>query len=120
MFGKGKNKDLKSKQEEKNIERRESLKPRQSRNGELSCLYGLASILVLAGCIFYSFLERGKAGGFISGIAIISLVISGYGIWFAKKGFREKGRNYLSCKIGIALCLLPVIIFIALFIGGLN
>ena len=59
-----------------------------------------AGLLLLAGCILYAFLERGKAHGIIGGLAIVSLVLSVNGIRLAVSGFGERDCNYLSCKVG--------------------
>lgn len=43
-------------------------KQKQAGNGNLSCLFGLGSAAVLAGCIAYAFVRRGEAPGIIGGI----------------------------------------------------
>ena len=40
-------------------------KQKQAGNGNLSCLFGLGSAAVLAGCIAYAFVRRGEAPGII-------------------------------------------------------
>ena len=39
-------------------------KQKQAGNGNLSCLFGLGSAAVLAGCIAYAFVRRGEAPGY--------------------------------------------------------
>ena len=97
-------------------------KPKQkpAGNGNLSCLFGLGSAAVLAGCIAYAFVRRGEAPGIIGGITIISLILAGYGIYSAIIGFRERERSYLTCKIGIVMNAAAIISFFAVFIRGLN
>ena len=86
-------------------------KQKQAGNGNLSCLFGLGSAAVLAGCIAYAFVRRGEAPGIIGGITIISSAII---------GFRERERSYLTCKIGIVMNAAAIISFFAVFIRGLN
>ena len=93
---------------------------RPSRKGVLGCISGGAGLLLLAGCILYAFLERGKAHGIIGGLAIISLVLSVNGIRLAVGGFGERDCNYRSCKVGLPVSFVAVAVFLAIFIGGLN
>ena len=95
-------------------------KQKQAGNGNLSCLFGLGSAAVLAGCIAYAFVRRGEAPGIIGGITIISSILAGYGIYSAIIGFRERERSYLTCKIGIVMNAAAIISFFAVFIRGLN
>ena len=92
----------------------------RSRKGVLGCISGGGGTLLLAGCILYAFLERGKAHGIIGGLAIISLVLSVNGIRLAVSGFGERDCNYLSCKVGLPVSFVAVAVFLAIFIGGLN
>ena len=93
---------------------------RPSRKGVLGCISGGAGLLLLAGCILYAFLERGKAHGIIGGMAIVSLILSINGIRLAIRGFGERDRNYLTCKIGLPVSSVSLVFFLAIFIGGLS
>ena len=73
-----------------------------------------------AGCILYAYLARGAAAGVVGGIAVVSMVLSIMGIRAAVKGFRERERNYLTCKIGLPGSTLVLLLFLAIFIGGLS
>ena len=81
---------------------------------------GRAAALLLAGCILYAYLARGAAAGVVGGIAVVSMVLSIMGIRAAVKGFRERERNYLTCKIGLPGSTLVLLLFLAIFIGGLS
>lgn len=93
---------------------------KHSRKGLRSCINGAGALLILLGCIFYAFMARGEAFGIVGGIAIISLILSIYGIRWAIQGFYERDRNYLTCKIGLPVNAEALILFLAIFIGGLN
>ena len=128
MFGKEKNSEDKKKEtalkreenRKKSGVKHKKPKQKQAGNGNLSCLFGLGSAAVLAGCIAYAFVRRGEAPGIIGGITIISLILAGYGIYSAIIGFRERERSYLTCKIGIVMNAAAIISFFAVFIRGLN
>ena len=88
--------------------------------GAFSCGCAAAALLLLAGCILYAYLARGAAAGVVGGIAVVSMVLSIMGIRAAVKGFRERERNYLTCKIGLPGSTLVLLLFLAIFIGGLS
>lgn len=123
MFGNGK--DAEDRQKQKERKKRETRKYGQakykhSHMGIVSCSCAGAALVLLAGCILYAYLARGAAAGIVGGIAIVSLILSILGIRAAAKGFRERERNYLTCKIGLPGSTLVLILFLMIFIGGLN
>ena len=123
MFGKEKNAE--ERQQERERKKRGTRKYGQakykySRMGAISCGCAAAALLLLAGCILYAYLARGAAAGIVSGIAVVSLVLSIMGIRAAVKGCRERERNYLTCKIGLPGSTLVLLLFLAIFIGGLS
>ena len=103
MFGN--EKSAEQRQKEKERRKRGSRKYgrakfKNSRKGILSCISGAGALLILGGCILYAFLARGKAAGI--------------------QGFRERDRSYLTCKIGLPVNAAALILFLAIFIGGLS
>jgi hypothetical protein len=123
MFGKGKNAEERQKEKERKkrgTRKYGQAKYKHSHMGVVSCGCAAAALLLLAGCILYAYLARGAAAGIVSGIAVVSLVLSIMGIRAAVKGFRERERNYLTCKIGLPGSTLVLILFLAIYIGGLS
>ncbi len=123
MFGIGKSAERR--QREKERKKRGARKYGQanfkhSRMGIVSCISGIGGLLILAGCILYAFMARGNAHGIIGGLAILALVLAGNGIRTAIRGFYERERNYLTCKIGLPVSSVVVVVFLAIFIGGLS
>ena len=111
MFGN--EKSAEQRQKEKERRKRGSRKYgrakfKNSRKGILSCISGAGALLILGGCILYAFLARGKAAGIVGGIRC------------AIQGFRERDRSYLTCKIGLPVNAAALILFLAIFIGGLS
>lgn len=93
---------------------------RHSRSGIISCLCGGAALAVLAGCILYAYITRGAAAGIVGGFVIFAPILSVFGIRAAIRGFAERERNYITCKIGLPADILTMLLFLAIFIGGLN
>lgn len=123
MFGKEKGAEQRQKERERKkrgTRKYGQAKYKHSRMGAVSCGCAVAALLLLAGCILYAYIARGAAAGIVGGIAVVSLVLSVMGIRAAVKGFRERERNYLTCKIGLPGSALVLILFLAIFIGGLS
>ncbi len=123
MFGKGKSAEQRQREKERKqrgARKYGRAKFKHSRKGTISCISGIGAILILAGCVLYAFVTRGEAAGIIGGIAIISFLLSIWGIRCAIQGFRERERNYLTCKIGLPVNAVALILFLAIFIGGLG
>ena len=123
MFGNGK--DAEDRQKQKERKKRGTRKYGQAKYKHshmwiVSCSCAGAALVLLAGCILYAYLARGAAAGIVGGIAIVSLILSILGIRAAAKGFRERERNYLTCKIGLPGSALVLLLFLVIFIGGLR
>ena len=123
MFGNGKDAEDRQKQKERKkrgTRKYGQAKYKHSHMGIVSCSCAGAALVLLAGCILYAYLARGAAAGIVGGIAIVSLILSIQGIRAAAKGFRERERNYLTCKIGLPGSALVLLLFLVIFIGGLR
>ena len=123
MFGNGKDAEDRQKQKERKkrgTRKYGQAKYKHSHMGIVSCSCAGAALVLLAGCIPYAYLARGAAAGIVGGIAIVSLILSILGIRAAAKGFRERERNYLTCKIGLPGSALVLLLFLVIFIGGLR
>lgn len=95
-------------------------KLKHSRAGILSCICAAAAAAILASCIFYAYLTRGNAPGIVGGFSILSFVLAGAGIRLAVRGFREREKNTVLCKIGLPAGGIVIVLFLAIFIGGLG
>ena len=93
---------------------------KHSRRGILSCWSAAAALLILAAGIGWAYATGGEAPGIAGGIMILALVFSAAGIQAAIRGFKERERNYLTCKIGLPVNAAALILFFAIFIGGLR
>ena len=123
MFGNGKDAEDRQKQKERKkrgTRKYGQAKYKHSHMGIVSCSCAGAALVLLAGCILYAYLARGAAAGIVGGIAIVSLILSILGIRAAAKVFRERERNYLTCKIGLPGSALVLLLFLVIFIGGLR
>lgn len=122
MLGNGKSADERQREKERKkrgTRKYGQAKYKHSSMGVVSCVLAGAAIAALGGCILYSYLARGAAPGIVGGIAVISFALSILGINTAVKGFRERERDYITCSIGLPVNGVVLILFLAIFIGGL-
>ena len=123
MFGIGKSAE--ERQKEKERKKRGTRKYGQadlkhSHMGIVSCFCAVGAFLILVGCILYAYITRGQTAGIVGGLAVLSFILAVFGMRAAIKGFRERERNYLTCKIGLPADVVALILFLAIFIGGLG
>lgn len=119
MGGIGRNADKRNgKRKEKRTYARTGFK--HSHMGILSCWCAAGAFAILLGCIAWAFASGGEAAGIIGGLAIVSVILAGFGLRWAIRGFREREKNYLTCKIGLPSNAVALISFLAIFIGGLS
>lgn len=118
-------KDDKGRKLEKERERRRrgdrkygQAKLKHSTMGIQSCSYAAAVLIVLILCILIAYVTRGNGAGIIGAAGEICIIITGLGIRAAIKGFRERERNYITCKIGIGANIVAMLLLISIFIGG--
>lgn len=123
MFGNGKSADKKRRDKEnrkRGTRKYGQARSKQSRLGILSCCCAGAGFFILAGCIVYAYLTRGLAAGIVGGAALTAVVVLLYGMRAAVRGFREREKSYITCKIGLPANTLVLLVFLAIFIGGLK
>ncbi len=94
-------------------------KLKHAKRGVYSC--GIAAIVcfLLLTTLAIAYFSGGNAAPFIGGIGIIAFLLSCVGTYMAVKGFKEREKNYLTCKIGGTANVLFVVGFIMIFCRGL-
>lgn len=96
-----------------------SVRSKHSTMGKNSCWLAAVAMVLLLVSIGIAFWMRGKTVGFVGGLGILSIVFTGLGIRAAIKGFRERERNYMTCRIGLIMNILILLGLIIIFFGGL-
>lgn len=94
-------------------------KLKHAKRGIWSCVVALSVFVLTLLLLIISYVSGGTAAGYIGGIGLITAILAGIGVYFATKGFKEREKNYRTCKIGIVCNLLFLSGFIAIFFGGL-
>ncbi len=58
---------------------------------------------VIAGLIVMAFLNKGKSAAMVGSFGVFDMILACIGIVTGVKGFKERDKNYLTCKIGIVV-----------------
>lgn len=94
-------------------------KLKHAKKGILSCaIAGVVSGLMLM-LLVIAYVSGGNAAGYIGGLGLITMILAGVGVYFAIKGFREREKDYLTCRIGVGCNIFFLIGFIVIFCRGL-
>ena len=94
-------------------------KLKHAKRGILSCVVAAVVGLLLIILIGTAYKNAGTSGTVVGGLALTSMIFSGVGVYGGFRGFREREKEYITCKIGIGLNILYIIGFIGIFCRGL-
>ena len=86
------------------------IKRKHSRKGIWSC--------VMAGLIVMAFMNKGKSAAMVGSFGVFDMILACIGIVTGVKGFKERDKNYLTCKIGIVVNGFILLALILVFIRG--
>ena len=123
QFGKNKEltrtKELGRDRKKKGHRRYGQAKYKHSKKGMLSLIVAGITVAALLALIITAFLLKGQSAAIIGSFGIFTMIISGTGILTGIRGFRERDKNYLTCKIGAAINGIVLILLIIIFIRGI-
>lgn len=92
---------------------------KHAKRGIISCVLAGGVFLTFAAMIIGSYYSAGSVASVIGGLACMTMVLAGCGVYFAVRGFREREKNYITCKIGMGCNIAFLAGFIAIFLRGL-
>lgn len=87
--------------------------------GIVSIVLGAICVIIITAGLVFSYVKGGNAGKIVGSLALTSLILSGFGVYSAFRGFKEEDKNYLPCKIGVIWCGCVAVFVIFLFFTGL-
>lgn len=91
---------------------------KHAKKGIQSCIVAVVIAVVLLVSLAVSYVTHGDVGIFFGLLGIILFGLSCFGVVLSIKGFREREKNYLTCKLGIGFNGLFLLSLIVLFVGG--
>lgn len=91
----------------------------QSKDGKLSVIFGVVSIIVLIFLVVCSIVSKGQLGQTYGLAGVVDCFIAFYGLIIAVLGFKEEDTNKSLCISGVLLNAVPLMILIGLFVTGI-
>lgn len=92
---------------------------RHAKKGVQSCVLAAFGCVLLSATIAVSFHARGEVGAFAGVVLLAVLVIVWRGFVYAVRGFKERDKNYITCKVGVGFNGLLLLFVCGIFIRGL-
>lgn len=92
---------------------------RHAKKGILSCVLSGAASFLLFLLLSSSFVLNGQIGLAMGAVGIVVLVLAIEGLMTGIKGLKERNKNYVTCKIGIAWNGLLLVSMCGVFVRGL-
>lgn len=92
---------------------------KHSKRGMLSCILAACAVFLSVLVFSVSYISRGEVSLLIGFVGLIILALSATGLFRAIQGFKERNRNYLTCRIGIVCNGILLLGLIGIFLRGL-
>ena len=94
-------------------------KLKHAKRGVASCtLSGIVFVLLIA-MLAKAYFSGGTAAPFIGGVGLVTMILAACGLYMGVRGFKEREKNYLTCKIGVGCSAFFILGFIMIFCRGL-
>ncbi len=94
-------------------------KLKHAKKGIWSCMIAGIVLCMLVLLAVMAYLADGSTAGYVGGIGMSTMLFAAAGIYMARRGFKEREKDYLTCKVGLACNSLFFILFVAIFCWGL-
>ncbi len=107
--------------ERRNRKRRKygQAKLKHAKRGIISCFLSGTVLVILVALLATAYRSGGAAAPVIGGFGLVAVILSGCGLYAAIRGFKEREKDYLTCKIGVGCCACFILFFILIFCRGL-
>ena len=92
---------------------------RHAKKGIKACIYAFFSLFFLFLLIASSYVENGQVGVLLGIAGFLILALSIEGTKMAIQGFKERDKNYITCKIGLGCNAAVLLCMFAIFVRGL-
>ena len=92
---------------------------RHAKKGIKACIYAFFVLFFLFLLIANSFVENGQVGLLMGIAGFMIFALSVEGTKMAVQGFKERDKNYITCKIGLICNVVVLLSMFAIFVRGL-
>ena len=94
-------------------------KLKHAKRGMISCMLATVVMIVLTVLLIVAYVSEGTAAPVIGGFGVVSFVLACGSLYAGVRGFKEREKDYLTCKIGVTASGLFILGFIIIFCRGL-
>lgn len=94
-------------------------KLKHAKRGIISCGLSGGVLLMLVILLASAYFTRGNTTPIFGALGLMSMGLAGSAVYVGVRGFREREKDYLTCKIGIGCSIAFIIGFITIFCRGL-
>lgn len=94
-------------------------KLKHAKRGVISSILSGIVFVIFGGLLANSYFNGGTGTPVIGGFGLVAMILSGCGMYFGLRGFKEREKRYLTCKIGVGCSSLFILGFIIIFCRGL-
>lgn len=91
---------------------------KHARKGIISCMTATLVALIVLLLIVSAFFKKGQLAAIVGSFGIFAVILSIIGLVNGIKGFREREKNYLTCKVGIGINGTFLAVLIGIFVRG--
>lgn len=92
---------------------------KHAKKGVQSCVLAVLAVSLLVLMVSVSFAAEGEVAAYMGIVGIITTLLAGMGLNLGIRGFKERDKNYITCKVGTALCSTVLLGMAAIFLRGI-
>lgn len=94
-------------------------KLRHAKKGIYSLMMAMVVVIIFVALILTAFLHKGQSSAMIGSFGLFTMILAVIGLVVGVRGFRERDKNYVTCKWGIGLNGFVLLSLISMFIRGI-
>lgn len=94
-------------------------KLKHSKRGVYSCILSGIVLVLLISLLAIAYFSHGTAAPIIGGVGLVAMIFACCALYMGVRGFREREKDYLTCRIGVGCSGLIILGFIIIFCRGL-
>ena len=92
---------------------------KHAKRGIWSCVLSATVLIMMVALFIKAYVSQGTAAPIIGGFGLVAFVLSSCGLYLGLRGFKEREKDYLTCKIGVSCSAFFILGFIIIFCRGL-
>lgn len=92
---------------------------RHSKKGIYSLMIAIVNGIIFGALILTAFLHKGQSAAIIGSFGLFTIILTVIGLVVGIKGFRERDKNYVTCKFGVGINGVVLLALVGLFVRGI-